>query len=1051
MKRIAMFLAFFVLGMHLLIAQTVQITGTVTSKEDGQPLPGASISVKGTTVGTVTDMNGKYTLSVPADAQFLQIVFVGMTTQEIAIAGQKIINVVMEASTVGLDEVVVVAYGTTKKSSFSGSASTIKGEKLEKIQSSNLSKSLEGAIAGLQTTSGSGQPGASASIIIRGLGSISASQSPLIVLDGVPYEGSLNSIASQDVESYTVLKDAAANSLYGARGSNGVIIITTKRGKTGKATVNFDIKTGFNSRGVPAYDVISDPGEYYEMYWESLRNKNLASGMSYMEANTTASAGLINNLKYNIFKGVPDAELIDPATGKLNPAATTRKWNDSWLNDPVKNGSRSEYNFNISQGKDNSNIYASLSYLDDNGYVANSDFKRFTTRLKAEQKIGEYVKINGSLNYTNASTENVGSANTNYSNIFMFGQQIAPIYPIYLYDQTTGDLILDSNGKKRYDFGTEYARPYASEQNPAATLEADINKIIVDVFTAHGSFELDFLKDFKFTVNTGYDIFNTVTTEFATPIGGDAKNVGGRGEKQTARYSALNVNQLLNYKKEINNHHVDVLLGHEIKHDNTNSLYGHMTNFVDPSNPEFSNAARYQDLTSSDLSYSLEGYFGRLDYNLAEKYYLTASLRTDGSSRFDPDKRWGQFWAVGGSWRISKESFMQMFGFINEMKIKASYGTQGNDNIGTWYAYKNLYTVNRIDGEPSTSLSFRGNPDLTWEKSENFNTGIELNAWNSRISLTAEFFIKQTKDLLYAKPLAVSEGLPSTIYVNDLDMKNTGFEIELGVDVIKARDLKWNVNLNVTHYKNELTRLPSDKAEQVAKDGGYVAGSYWRSIGGSIYEYYTYEYAGVDEATGKALYNVYDKTRDDNGKLIGYEKKDPTTINSSATLMATGKSPIPDIYGGIGSTVEFRGIDFSVQTAYQIGGYVMDGVYQNFMNPGGSGENFHKDMFKRWTPENPKTNVPLLLYEDQDQNASSDRWLTDASYFSIRNITLGYTFPKKWIEKLKIEKIRIYGVADNVWYTSKRKGLDVRQSFSGTVSYVYSPIRTVSVGIQLSF
>jgi TonB-linked SusC/RagA family outer membrane protein len=929
---------------------------------------------------------------------------------------------------------------------------------LEKVQSSNLSKSLEGAVAGVQTTSGSGQPGAGASIVIRGLGSISASRSPLIILDGVPYEGSLNSISTYDIESCTILKDAAANSLYGARGSNGVIIVTTKRGKSGKTVVNFDARAGYNTRGISTYDVITNPNEYYEMFWESLRNKNLYdNNMSYLESNAAASTELIGILKYNVYKDIPNAELINPASGKLNPNATTRKWNDNWLTDPFRAGLRQEYNINISQGTENSNIYTSLSYLDDSGYVVDSNFKRLAALLKAEQRIGDFFKVNGTIGYTNASTNNVAASNTNYSNIFMFGQQIAPIYPIYLYDQTTGDPLLDNQGNKRYDFGTENARPYASEQNPVATIEANINSIVVDNLTARGALEVKFLKDFTFTVNAAYDVFNTVSTEFATPIGGDAANVGGRGEKTTNRYYAMNINQILNYKKSYGNHNFDALLVHETKSDNVKSLYGHMTNFVDPTNPEFSNAARYEDLTSAEESYVLEGFVGKLDYNFNDRYYLTGSLRRDGSSRFHKDNRWGNFWAAGASWRISNESFFEDVDFINGLKLKTSYGTQGNDNIGTWYAYQNLYSVSRIDGEPATALSFRGNPDLTWEKSANFNVGIELEAWENRIVLNTDFFIKDTKDLLYAKPLAVSEGLPSSIYVNDIDMRNTGFEVELGIDIIKTNDLRWNLNLNATHYKNELTRLPSDKADLIAEDGGYQSGSYWRKVGGSIYDYYTYEYKGVDKTTGRALYGVYEKKLDDAGNVVYenglpvWEEKDPTAIQSNATLRETGKSPIPDLYGGVGTTLEYVGLDFSVQTAYQLGGHIMDDVYQTLMNAGDKGENFHKDMFKRWTPENPETDVPALLYEDRDQNGSSDRWLTDASYFSIRNITLGYSFPKKWLKKVKIEKLRIYGVADNVWYASQRKGLDVRQSFTGVVSYAYSPLRTVSFGVQLSF
>ena len=1050
MKKVVLLLSCFLLSMGIATAQNKTVSGTVVD-DTGSPIIGASVVVKGNTaIGVVTNLDGKFTLSVPSSTTTLVVKYLGMQEQEVDAATD--VTVTMHSSENVLDEVMVVAYGTVKKGSFAGSASQIKGSELEKTQSSNLSKALEGKVAGLETTSGSGQPGAGASIIIRGLGSISASRSPLIVVDGVPYEGSLNSISGFDVESMTILKDAAANSIYGARGSNGVIIVTTKKGKSGKARINLDARYGANSRGVSAYDVITDPGEYYEMYWESLRNKNLET-MSYMQANQKASADLISNgLVYNIYKGVPNNQLVDPVTGKLNPNAKERKWNDSWLKDPFRNGARQEYNLSVSSGTENNNIYASVSYLKDEGYVVNSDFNRVSTSLNTEQKIGEYIKVNGSVNYIKTDMNNIAASNSNYSNIFMFGQQIAPIFPIYLYDLNTGDPILNSKGEKQYDFGETYARPYAAQQNPMATVEAGEYKILVDIMRARGAVEVKFLKDFKFTENMAYDIFNTNQVAYMTPIGGDAFNVGGRGERWAVRYAAMNVNQLLNYNKKFDLHTVDVLLGHESKQDNKKEMYGQMTNFVNPLSSEFSNATLYQDLTSSYLEYALEGYFSRLDYNYDEKYYLTASIRRDASSRFDPKVRWGTFWAVGGSWRISKEEFMQPVSFIKDLKLKVSYGTQGNDNLlypdgitSLWYAYRNLYDINRVDGEAAPSWSLRGNPDLTWEKSNNFNTGLELLAWDDRLTFNFDYFIKETKDLLYQKPKMASEGLPSFQWVNDIDMKNTGVEFELGVDLIKTNDFKWNVNFNVTHYKNMLTKLPADKKDLIERDGGYQAGAYWRKIGGSIFDFYTYEYVGVDPKTGLALYNKY--TKDDKG----VEKVDSVNITSDATLRETHKSAIPDLYGGAGTSFDFKGFDLSVQTAFQLGGYVMDDTYASFMNPGESGTNFHKDMFKRWTPENTETNVPKLLFENQDQNALSDRWLTDASYFSIRNITFGYTFPKKLTQSIKFEKLRIYGVADNVWYTSRRKGLDVRQSFSGAVSYAYSPLRTISLGISATF
>lgn len=1040
-------MAVLVMGIGLATAQVQTVTGTVTSEEDGLPIVGASVTVKGTQLGTATDMDGHFTIAnVPASAKSIVVSYIGMDTQELHIT--KNMKIKMSSNSQSLDEVMVVAYGTAKKSSFTGAASTVKGDKIQKLQVSNISKALEGSVAGLQTASSSGTPGSSSSIIIRGLGSISSSQSPLIVVDGVPYEGSLNSISTQDIESLTVLKDAAANSMYGARGSNGVIIITTKGSKSGKTRINFEARYGFNDRGVGNYDIITDAGEYYEMAYESIRN-SLVEQMGYAGASQYVAKNLISGyLKYNKFKGVADDQLIDPATGKLNPAAKTYKWNDDWTKDPFHNGTRQEYNINVTGGTENTQAYVSLGYLSDEGYMVGSSFDRISARVKVDQKIGKYFKIGGNVAYANTIQDRFDSqVGANYSNIFMFSQSIAPIYPIYLYDRD-GNLMRDEKGAVRYDFGTEYVRPYASEQNPLAVAKENIYKTTRDNLSSRGYLEAYFLNDFKFTANIAYDVFNTRQTDYATPIGGDAANVGGRGYKYSTRTGALNCNQLLNWNHSFGDHNVNVLLGHETKNDKYEYLYGEMTNFSDPSNPEFSNAAQYQGLSSYTGEYALEGYFIKGEYNYADKYYFTASFRRDGSSKFAKENRWGSFWALGASWRLKEEAFLKDVDFIDNLKVKASFGTQGNDNIldpngyTIYKAYSDLYTVERVDGAAAFTKVFRGNRDLTWEKSNNFNIGFE-GSFFDRLNVNFDFFIKETKDMLYASPLASSEGTPTWIYRNEMDMKNTGVELEINADVIKTKNFKWNVAFNATHYKNELTKLPDSKPADKYPDG-YQAGSYWRKIGGSLYDFYTYEYAGVDPENGKPLYNKY--TKDENGV------ETVTTVNttSEASLRQTGKSAIPKLNGGLSTTFEAYGFDLSIQTAFQIGGYVWDSQYMTLMNTGDAGENFHKDMFNRWTPANTNTNIPQLVYQDQDQALGGDFALINASYFSLRNLTLGYSLPKSLIKKVGIGNLRVYLTGDNLWLQSKRKGLDPRQSFSGGTGYVYSALSSYSIGLNLT-
>ena len=1023
-----------------LSAQDLTVTGQVTDESTGEGIPFASVILKGTTHGVATDAEGNYSITVPSSG-VLEFSSIGYQSTEMPVNGQRRIEASLKTDSEFIDETIVVAYGVQKKSSFVGAAEQVSGEKLATMSSTNISKSLEGAVAGLQTSSSSGTPGSSASIIIRGLGSVSASQEPLLVVDGVPYEGSINSIASNDIESLTVLKDAAANSMYGARGSNGVIIITTKRGTSDRVSVTFDAKVGVNSRGVPAYDVITDPGDYYEMAWESFRNSVYYGGqMSLGQANAYASGALISDyLRYNVYKGIDDTELIDPTTGKLNPYAYDRKWTDNWNKDVFRNGVRQEYTLTASGGSEKTQAYMSVSYLNDEGYVPASGFERISVRGKIDQTIGRRIKVGLNLAYSNTTQNlyNSSESSGSYSNLFFFGQNIAPIYPIYQYDLETGAKLYGPNGEDLYDWGEN--RAYGQLSNPYGQLLTSKNEQISDNISSRGYIDIQILKDLKFTANVAYDVFLDKYDYYTTPVGGDAATVNGRGTQQTNRYTALNANQLISYTPTFGDHSLNILLGHETKSDVSYALSGQMTNFVDPNNSDFANAVVYQNLTSSTSEYFLQGVFARAEYNYANKYYLSGSYRMDASSRFAPDKRWGSFWSVGASWNAKQENFLIGVGWIDALRIKASYGTQGNDNIGVTKVYEDLYTISRVDGEASIVKAFRAAPDVTWEKSDNFNAGFEARFFD-RLSVNADFFIKETKDMIYYRPLAPSQGEPSTQLVNDMDMKNTGIEFEVSADIIKTPNVLWNVTINGTHYKNAITKLPSDQPQT-----GYNTGNYWRSLGGSLYDFYLLEWAGVDPENGRAMYNVYSQAG------TGGEFEGTTYSATNATQRAVGKSAIPDLYGGISTYLSFYGFDVSASLAYQIGGWTLDSNYQGLMGSGSVGTNWHKDIFDRWTPQNTDSQIPRLDNGDLEASQTSTRFLTKASYLSLRNVTIGYTFPKRLTDKIAMQNLRIYLTGDNLWYTSKRKGLDVRQSFSGSTGFTYSALRTISAGISFTF
>ncbi len=1066
--KLMMLLACLFMGASLVTAQTSKATGLVISAEDGEPVIGASVAVKGVpTLGAVTDLDGKFVIeNLPSSAKTLVVSYVGMTTQEVTI--HPYVKVTMQSDDEVLEEVVIaVPYGTVKKANFSGSAAQVSGEKLQNMQVANISNALQGTVAGVQTVSASGTPGAGSAIMVRGIGSVNTDYAEaLIVVDGVPYSGSLNSIPTQDIESMTVLKDAAANSMYGARGANGVVMITTKSGGARKPRIDFEARYGINKRGVSPYETVTDAGEYYEMLHESVTN-SLAPEMGYLAASQAAAANLISGYaKYNVFRGVADGEIIDPVTGKLTAAAAAAGllWTDNWL-DGITTGARQEYTASVSGGNDWTKAYMSGGYLLDEGIVPGSGFNRISLRTKVDQKISNRINTGLSLSYARTDRQWFGDEENNYSNIFMSSMFISPVSPIYLYDAEGNPVYNEKTGNQMYDYGTEHGRGYSAESNPFANAQDNINEILTDNINSRAYINWEIIDDLTFSANVAYDVFVQNQVNFMTPVAGDAKNVGGRGYKYATHRSVMNVNELLNWTPTFGKNNLNILLGHENNDNNYSYFYGHMTDFVDSRNPEFSNAVDYQSMTSYKYSIAREGYFGKADYNYDDRYYATASYRRDASSVFHPDNRWGTFWAVGGSWRISKEAFMRgASSWLNDAKIKASYGTQGNDNVGLYKAYVDLYSIERVDGEAALTKTQRGNKDLTWEKSKNFNAGIEGRMWN-RFTFDANFFIKETTDMLFYSPLPPSQGSPSGIYRNEMDMKNVGFDFEIMADIYKSDNVNVALGLNGMHYKNMLTKLPDSK-DPVNFPDGYRNGNYWRSIGGSLYDWNLIEYVGVDPQTGLPQYNDYydEEVLDENGEVVKDAEGNPITEEKVKVVNSIegfddqdyrhdkGYSAIPDFVGGVNLVVNAYGFDLNVQTAFQLGGKIYDTNYLSLMAGGKNGQTFHKDLFNRWVKPGQVTNVPRLCYEGSSSvyTAGSDRWLTSASYFSLKNVTFGYTVPKRISKKASIERARIYFAGDNLWLKSARKGLDPRQYLNGTVGYGYTPMSTYSIGVNLT-
>ncbi len=1068
-RKLMMFLSLFFLGIGIISAQT-QVRGIVVD-ENGDPAIGATIQVKGTTQGTVTDIDGNFTLSAPANGT-LVVSYVGYQTQEIPVSAN--IRVELETDSELLDEVLVVAFGTAKKSAFTGSAKVVNSEQLSKSQVTSVTNALAGAVPGLQLTSNSGAPGSTASIKIRGFSSLNAGNDPLIIVDGAPYSGDLSNLNPNDVESMTVLKDAASNALYGARGANGVIMITTKQAarKGGDAVITFDAKYGANSRALQHYNVITNPAQYYEMHYGALSRYHMNLGLSPEASWIKSNANLFGDqgnggLGYNVYS-YPEGQMLIGLNGKLNPEATLGRVEnyrgkdylllpDDWEKAGTRTGMRQEYNLSVSGSDEKTTFFASLGYLNNEGITKASDLERLTTRLRADYQAKQWLKIGGNISYArfdqNALSNNGSS--TSSGNIWAFTSQMPPIYPAYLRNPD-GSIMVDGDGFEMMDYGNGTnagrSRPFISDANPI--MDSFLNTVNAEgnAFSSNGFANITFLPGLTLTINGTQNLDETRTTYVYNPYYGQFDTTGGTVSKSHGRTYDVNYQQLLNYSTYFGLHNFEALLGHEYFNSTYSYLYADKSKMFSQSNKELGGAIiDGQSAYSYKSRYNSEGYFTRLQYNYDNRIFASASYRRDASSRFHPDYRWGNFWSLGSAWLINHEEWFGV-DWVDELKLKASYGVQGNDAIGS-YRYTDVFNITNSSGNIGTAFESKGTRDITWETNSNFNVGTEFSLFN-RLSGSLEYYHRKTTDMLFSFSVAPSLGY-SSYYDNIGDMYNTGVELELAANIIKQRNFTWDVNLNISTLKNKITLLHEDKktASSYDADGnefkGYTSGNFFIAEDLSMFSWRLKEFAGIDE-DGQSMW--YKNIVDEEGNITGRET---TATYADADYFVNNESTIPKMFGGFGTTVQAYGFDFNINFSYQIGGKQYDGTYRSFMSsPTGSntGYNFHADLLKSWTPENKSNEIPRFVFGDTYSAGASDRFLTDASYLNIENINLGYTLPSKWVRSMQINSIRLYGSVENVFYWSKRKGFDPRQSYSATTNATYySPMRTISGGITLNF
>lgn len=1160
------------------------VSGRVTDKS-GEPVVGAGVLIKGTTTGTTTDLDGNWKLANVKPGAVLEISSIGYATQQVAIGNAKQYNIALEEDALFLDDVVVVGYGSAKRKDLTGSLTQIDGRLIAATNTSSATKALEGAIPGIVYSVVDAQPGNDAGIRVRGLGSTNTGASnALIIIDGVPAQGDnpLSQLNSEDIASLTVLKDAASTAIYGSRGANGVILVTTKTGQSGKTKVHFQARTGWNTVGT--YDVgqIDDAAGIYEYFWKSIYNSyrygvdgsgspayNKATGEYYTNINNPnytheqaaefASAHLFNYIgsetefgrnylgNYMAYSvpgaiytpdGTSDSSsstmsgeyLIDPATGKINPAAKLL-YNDTYADALLKVGHRQQYDISASGGNEKENHYVSFGFMNDPSYVPNSNFQRITGRANFNVQLFPWLKVGTNINFTRSKTNYMAgywaqrNAGSNPGSIPRYVNGHTPIIPFYRHDKD-GNFIYDQNGDKLRNVKTdETYSPLGQTGNNYNSndiiyaLKNDVREDVTSVLNTRTYAEIPFLEHFTYRFDFAYDKINNMMNRYYNGTTGRAAGMAGYFGKRSSDTQVINLQNRITYTQDFGKHHVDALaLAESSDWEYEQVSWGSYHEFIPVFLASSNFVGRYGGAGSApspgyghDIE-RMRSFLGRANYIYNDTYYLSTSVRRDGSSKFRADNRWGTFWSVGAGWRFSNEAFMEgTRDWLTNGKLRASYGVIGNQNgIGRYQTYRTwgysatYASVTNGTGSPTSyKLSMGGfvNTALTWEETNTFDAGIDLTLFN-RVDITFDFFNRVTTNSQFAQPVSYLATGQASIPRNIAELTNRGIEFDINADIIRTKDLRWNVALNLTHYNTKLTGLPDDAIPAHVEglpdgtwhtyDGGawsqaggaqQTQAFYLRGIGRDWYNIYMYKYAGVDDNSGLPLYwgtvtqaaldkEAKDKTHYYDGLKVGDKFK--TTDYARATKQEIGDA-LPDIVGGFNTSLTWKNWDFSAQFAFQLGGYFFSKEYADYLY---AINNAHYRMMfiskeaqgNTWTPEKHTTKFPMQMYPTdmnayfQGTSANGQNWswttqsLFSASYLRLKNITIGYNAPAEVFKKLGlnfISGLRVFASADNLFLLSEAKGIDPSMSISGGYTdvdeYTFPLMRTYTIGINLDF
>ena len=1091
MKRLSMILASLFLFVGLALAQTT-VKGTVVTYEENEPIIGASIQVVGATnIGTITDVNGAFSLLVPAGHNTLRITYVGMEPLEVAVSS-KPLRIQLRNDANDLDEVVVVAYGTQKKTSLTGAIQEVKAEEILLRPTSSVASALEGTVTGVQVNSTYGAPGSDPKIRIRGIGTVNGSSDPLYIIDGVPFGGSISDLNPQDIESMSVLKDAASAALYGNRASNGVILITTKKGKQGKLNMTADIKLGTFSRGIPEYDIMK-ANQWMEAQWLNMKNNRISAGDSPAAAAEYASKNLVADRLYlNIYNAADDA--LFTADGKLTTTSVKGTIGEDldWFDQAIRHGFRQEYNINANGATDKTDYLFSVGYLKEDGYVKTSGFDRLSGRAAVNVQPTKWIKAGFNLNATHQTFDTRYSTSSNaYANPWMYCRNIAPIYPVHLHDVNTGQYILDEFGEKQYDGGSyidangnivntrnqfvDRHLMWESELNKDKTIRNTMNAIAyADIYLPY---------NFTFTLKGNLNTRHSEENSYDSAVIGDGKGNDGRGKRVDYRYKNWTFQQQLHWSHEYGKHSVDALVGHENYYYTYNYLYGYKTTQVVPNINNLNNFTDITSLYDYNDDYTTESYLGRVRYGFDNRYNVEASFRRDGSSKFHKDARWGNFWSVGANWVISNEAFMKNADWVNYLKLRADYGEVGNDAGSSFYGYMALYNSTQNANKGAFWVSQLQNYDLKWETGQSWGIGLDGRLFN-KLNFSVEYFDKRNKDLLFDvyNPLSAgatsTSSAESTITKNLGTISNRGWEISADIDVFKNKDWRINVGADITFIKNKVTKLPEQNKD------GIIDGTKKIVEGKSRYEFFTWTWEGINTANGLSLYKFNDEDYffSKDGQTFGNtEGSEIKGDNLNAIVVINGVpysyltsyakkefhgTSIPTAYGGFHFTVSWKGLSLYTLFTYQLGGKVIDSNYSSLMSASGTPYSLHKDAANGWTYEQatatdavdpngiPQLNNAALIPGTSlqaDLNSTSSRWLTSASYLILKNLNLSYDLPKSLVRKIDLQGLAVTLACENLFTKTARKGMNPQETYNGTQSNTFVTPRVFTVGLNVKF